>query len=1091
MRERARMQRGDARVWTTFAATTTQVHVRVHEPGHERATVELELVDGPRRGPFESMTERQNTSTPEQDVVPPEGLGREDVGVAQQQHRFGAARSIQGSARRLVLSMHMGQDDPRLGLTRTWAETDEISLAPRQSSEGGLARGASLGRYVVLECLGAGAMGIVYAAYDPELDRRVAVKVLHMRGAADASSGRARLLREAQAMARLSHPNVVTVHDVGTFEGDLIEDDGLPRVFVAMEFVEGVTLAQWLEQESRWWQRVLEVLVPVARALQAIHAAGVVHRDVKPDNIMVGNDGRVRLMDLGLARPVETGKHAPLKDDIAVTASTSRPTDARSTDSQPKRDFAKVTRLGAIAGTPAYMAPEQYLRGDADAKSDQYSFCVTLFEALYRVRPYAGASLNELAHKIVEGKTAPVPRDTAVPRWLQEVVARGMRAEPADRFASMDELVAELTRERRRTGRRAGVFAALALGGVVAWRALGPGPDDACAAVDAPMDETWNDRRREAIHAAFRATGAVWADDTAARAFAKVDEYAGEWTSMRTESCRLATGRDDAASSELALREACLDERLAELDAWLDVLTVADRKVIERAVGATGALSPVGQCADRAYLAARQRPYSDREVGEQVAELRSALGRVRALERAGRYEEGIGVAREVVATAESLGERPLLAEAEYRLAEVQNGAGKYAEAESTLTSAFTHARWSRHELVASDAASLLAYVVGVNEGRHDDALVWARIAEAELGPTGQDTEGHASLLNNLGNIHRGMGDYERAREYLDQAIAITTALYGADHLLVAKYRGNLVPVLSGLGRAEEAVAMGNEVMRIQREQLGPDHPYVGIAHNNVCSAIYSTHDVDSAVACFEEALGEQQRAFGEDHPQVALTLNNLGAMRHVEGKDDVAYDYLVRARKVFAVAYPPDHPHVGGVELNLGACALALGRPAEAVEHMRAAVDNRRKNLGDDHDEVAEARAELADALAADGKHDEALSELVAALVVVEPRHGRDVPFVARIRARRGLVWAATGLTAIATHELETALAAMRADDQGDGEIVARTLFELARLYWADGKRDRARAAARDAVAAYRDVGGRGRAGLARAESWLAAHESE
>ncbi|HET6582021.1 MAG TPA: serine/threonine-protein kinase, partial [Nannocystaceae bacterium] len=177
----------------------------------------------------------------------------------------------------------MAEEDPRFGLTRTWAETDEISLVPRtMASETGLARGAALGRYIVLDCLGAGAMGIVFAAYDPELDRRVAVKVLHARGSSDASSGRARLLREAQAMARLSHPNVVTVHDVGTFEGDLIEDDGLPRVFVAMEFVDGVTLTQWLAERPRAWSEVLGVLVPVARALQAIHEGGVVHRDVKP-----------------------------------------------------------------------------------------------------------------------------------------------------------------------------------------------------------------------------------------------------------------------------------------------------------------------------------------------------------------------------------------------------------------------------------------------------------------------------------------------------------------------------------------------------------------------------------------------------------------------------------------------------------------------------------------------------------------------------------------------------------------------------------------------------------------------------------------
>jgi tetratricopeptide (TPR) repeat protein len=509
-------------------------------------------------------------------------------------------------------------------------------------------------------------------------------------------------------------------------------------------------------------------------------------------------------------------------------------------------------------------------------------------------------------------------------------------------------------------------------------------------------------------------------------------------------------------------------------------------------VSATSGLSPIGQCADRAYLAARQRPWSDREIGEQVADLRAEISRVRALERAGRYEEGIPLARQIVATADTMGERPLMAEAEHRLGELQNGAGKYKEAEATLVAAFTDARWSRHELVAVDAASLLAYVVGVNQGRHDDALFWARVAEAELGPTGQQTEAHASLLNNIGNIHAGKADYAVAREYLDRAIAIVSALHGPDHLLGAKYRGNLVPVLTQLGRADEAIAMGTEVLRIYREQLGPDHPYVGVAHNNLCSSIFSTGDVDAAVDCFLAALGEHERALGSDHPQVALTLNNLGAMLHVQGRHEEAYGYLVRARDVFAVAYPKDHPHVGGVELNLGKCASALGRNEEAVEHVRRALEVREKTLGAMHDDVLEARAELADALLASGRSDDALGEIEAALSVAQPVHGDDAPFVARLRARRGLVWAASGRSAIAARELEAALSTIGGETgSSEPDLVGRSRLALAELQWNDGAHARARESARAALDAFREAGGLGRRGAAQAEEWLSTHESE
>jgi serine/threonine protein kinase len=265
-----------------------------------------------------------------------------------------------------------------------------------------LDRGTLVGRYVVLARLGAGGMGVVFAAYDPELSRKVALKLLHPRLAADADAAarhdaRARLVREAQALARLSHPHIVAIHDVGEHRGS---------VWLAMEYVEGETLATWLQQRRRTWQEVLAVLTPAASGLAAAHAAGLVHRDIKPDNIIVGADGRVRVMDLGLARALGGDEEPGARIDARINAEV--PTAAAG-------DLAglaaRVTRVGAVMGTPAYMSPEQFRGLPVDARADIFAFCVTLWEALMGERPFAGDTLIELAASVLAGTVRPVPRD--------------------------------------------------------------------------------------------------------------------------------------------------------------------------------------------------------------------------------------------------------------------------------------------------------------------------------------------------------------------------------------------------------------------------------------------------------------------------------------------------------------------------------------------------------------------------------------------------------------------------------------------------------------------------------------------------------
>jgi serine/threonine protein kinase len=305
-------------------------------------------------------------------------------------------------------------------------------------------------------------MGVVFAGYDEDLDRKVAVKLLHAERAGG-TVGRQRLMREAQAMARLSHPNVVQVYEVGTFED---------QVYVAMEFVQGQTLRQWQAEPDRRWREIVQTYVDAGRGLAAAHEAGIVHRDFKPDNVLVGDDGRVCVLDFGLARGAEGAELSGGSEPVASRSE--HPRTAVSDDSL----SARLTQTGAVMGTPAYMSPEQHRGGVTDATTDQFSFCVSLYEALYGERPFKGETLAMLAHSVLEGTVADAPRYTEVPARIRAVLLRGLAKRPVDRHDSMAALLDALERDERRRRRQLGVVAsALAVGVLVAatgllWRAV-------------------------------------------------------------------------------------------------------------------------------------------------------------------------------------------------------------------------------------------------------------------------------------------------------------------------------------------------------------------------------------------------------------------------------------------------------------------------------------------------------------------------------------------------------------------------------------------------------------------------------------------
>jgi|GEM_PF-3886272 len=332
-------------------------------------------------------------------------------------------------------------------------------LAGDLLASGPLASGVRLGRYVIRERIGGGGMGVVYAAYDPELDRRVALKLVSpaVAGTGDENQG-ARLLREAQAMARLSHPNVMPVYDMGTF-GD--------QVFIAMEYVEGNTLTEWLAEPKRHWRDIVSMFVQAGRGLAAAHAAGLFHRDFKPNNVLVGMDGRARVLDFGLARSAQPDKSAEL--DVADGRA---PADTKSTPRLAMLGVT-VTQQGKFVGTPAYMAPEQLMGERADERTDQYSFCVALYQGLYDELPFNAENFTSLPELVGQRRVKEAPNATSVPLWLRQILLRGLNPNPADRYSSMEVLLDELVRHRALPRRRSVILWGVAVAGLLVLAALG------------------------------------------------------------------------------------------------------------------------------------------------------------------------------------------------------------------------------------------------------------------------------------------------------------------------------------------------------------------------------------------------------------------------------------------------------------------------------------------------------------------------------------------------------------------------------------------------------------------------------------------
>ncbi|MCX4239887.1 serine/threonine-protein kinase [Paraliomyxa miuraensis] len=790
--------------------------------------------------------------------------------------------------------------------------------------------GQTIARYVVLDRLGRGGMGVVYAAYDPKLDRRIAVKVLH--GAHGDEAGRRRsqrLLREAQAMAQLSHPNVIAVHDVGTADG---------RVFLAMELVEGCTLKQWLRQRPRSWSEVLEVFVAAGRGLQAAHAAGLVHRDFKPDNVLVGSDGRVRVTDFGIARPPRTGSSAGLSISAlqeALEGTTSSGSDGRVLDMT-------LTRPGAVPGTPAYMSPEQFGRGSLDARGDQFSYCVALWEALYGESPFEGYTATERAMAVARGELRSPPSDRQVPPFVHAVLVRGLAVRPEQRYPTMAAVLADLERRPSRTRLpwlAAGAVVAVGLATLVA----GGVRRDPCVDAGSDMAGTWNDESRSAVESAMLGTELPFAADTWSRVRPKLDAYAETWVAGRISACRASHGEGEAHSLPTERMIRCLNDQRARLEALVDVLAVADAVTVERASAAVAGLPRVDACSDpQALLEVSIEPESTERaaLGERYLE---GL----ALDAAGRFEEGLRLVEELRRDVEAFGDPGLMV----AVLSLHGGLLTHtdpAEGEQVLRRAYFEAVRHHEDGVAARVATTLVYVTGSMLARVDEALEWSQHADAAIDRAGGEPHLRIKLLRSLGDSYLRKGELEQAYEYHERAWALLVQHRDA----YDESRGDEWGLLSSMGavrleqgNVEQAEQGFQRALVLAEEELGPRHPEVARVHNELGNLAYRQERADEARRRYELALELWESAVRRG-PSVITMRTNLGNLADTEGRFEEARTHYERALEDAEQLFGPDHVNTSFVLVNLGIMHEHAGEPVLAVERHRRALALREAAFG-------------------------------------------------------------------------------------------------------------------------------------------------
>ena len=774
----------------------------------------------------------------------------------------------------------------------------------------------TIGRFVVLDLLGQGAMGIVIGAYDPELDRKVAIKLLRpgAYGAVDsAGAGRERLQREARAMAKLSHPNVLAIHEVGEIDGQL---------FLATELAPGGTLQQWQLAEPRGWRDVLARYVQAGRGLAAAHAVGLVHRDFKPANVLLDKDGNARVADFGLVAV-----------DRAVT-----PEEPAAASIDPA-----LTQSGALVGTPAYMAPEQVSRGAVGPAADQFSFCVALWGALHGAAPFAGSIASTIvenvrANRIVE------PRDSDVPEWLRAVLRRGLAFDPAERWPSMDALLSELTRDpaaerARRLAIGATIGTVVVLIGAIGYLAT-RSDESRCEDMGRTLAGVWDADRMASVRAAFARSGRSDAADVFERFAKQLDVYTSRWIDARRAACEATHVHGDQSTELLDLKVACLDRRVVALSALVDVYREPPTgEMLDRAVPATFALAPLEPCADVDALRAAFPPPSDPATRAKITTARQQLAAAKALGESGQYPRARTAGQQALAVAEATEHPPVIAEALHRQGTLEGLAGDGKAARALFERALLAAATAHDDILVAQVWTELIYVVGQLLARPADGLAMKTAALTALRRADNDPVTEGNLISNLGRVLIADSKWAEAQQQLERALAIKERTSGPDSPDVGRLLLSLGIAYDQQGDSERSLAVYGRARKIFETAYGPRHPLVAAAIANRAAVLAETDRLDEAIAGHQQVLAILIETVGPKHRNVADTHQNLGQTYRTMGKPDLAREHVEKAIAIQREILGEDHPDLAQNITNLGIFEMDADHYEPARAHFVRALE--------------------------------------------------------------------------------------------------------------------------------------------------------
>jgi tetratricopeptide (TPR) repeat protein len=809
-----------------------------------------------------------------------------------------------------------------------------------------LKKGDALGRYLVLEPLGAGAMGVVYAAYDPELDRKIAIKVLRpQEGTGDRVRRQERLVREAKAMAKLSHPNVGAIYDVGV-HGD--------QVFLAMEFLSGGTLRDWIAVKKRPWRETVKMFIEVGKGLAGAHAEGLIHRDFKPDNVLIDKNGVPKVVDFGLVRLASSAleRSSPGSTDLTETVE-------EEALALPVADTvpAALTRTGALTGTPAYMAPEQFLGTEIDARTDQFAFCIALWEALYGERPFAGETVFGIAETVTSERIKPLPKNTDIPTWLRRCLVRGLRVDPAQRYPGFDELLATLGNDPAKRTRKwalggAMVATMLSLGGLAIRSSSKARPK--CTEAGRHLAGIWEpgagpSQRKAAIRDAFTGTGKSYASQAYASVTRLFDQYVQRWTGMYTDTCEATHVRGEQSEEVLDLRMACLRERLDHARALSDVFATADGKVVENAVSAAASLPSLDRCADVPLLRAVVKPPEDPATRKRVDALRVDLADLIALRDSGQCTRAIPKADALIADTRAVAYQPLLAETLFASAQIGVNCGDAADMLERFKEAHAAATASRNDDVAAQAAALIPPFAINRLGQTTVAQEWLGVARGDVARLGHETLADAMLGQAEGMMAASERAYDRTLAAADRSIAITQRLLGPDDPLTIQWKANKGNWLEAAGRLDEALQIDVQAREDFERVLGQDHPRIAFVWSNEGEVLNLLGRYAEAEAAYHRAekLFRQSAA---DAEVLAWVLTGLGRAILGKGEPAAAIAPLEEALAIRIQKHAPP--------AQLGETRFALARalwPRRTDRRRALALGiDARGNYGDDQKAVAE-----------------------------------------------------------------------------------------------------------------------------------------